>query len=533
MFVDCRCVRCHRPLRVLERHRGRALRCPGCAAVVVVPSSSDTRRPVVAAEPMPSRPSPNSPLLPWMLLTPAALCLALWLGTGRAVLWAQLGVGLGGLCLLLGQRARWPLSLRIGASLSSALLGHGLTLASPLKALPAPRAPTPQVEASASLPVPAPRFVPSTGETANISHSSEVEDLMLRGLRREEANRPASVDLKPVAQLGDLLTAAVAAAADGNGVVLTAARDGAINDFSYPDFCFRGSHPLDGVAYRLALDERRGVLWAAVCAAGNLRANRHGDQPLGRADLHVYDVPRSANSPLRPRRVLPLGGDVLELIVMPDQSAVFYLVRTEKGVRLGRLDAARQTLDRRIVLPDETQALCLTPDGQALYAAGGGRVYLLDPRTLRTRQRLDVPLDAYAVAADNDGCVYLAERGQWTNLTCLDLRRSPAGLRQWSARLHGRIYMKMSPDQYRLYVCSSSLISDALESMLLRGHPWSTPLLTAMTVSTAQHPVQGEFFLTPDGRFLINRWGSVFHLARGAPTIRFTNRGAIVKKQSE
>ena len=521
MFVDYCCACCHRSLRIPEWNRSKTLRCPGCADVIVPSSFAPAGALKRKAEPL-----PNRLLLPWLLLIPAGLPLALWLWTGYGVLWAVLGFVLGGLCLMLGQRGRWPMPLRIGVSLSLALLGHGLTLASPWHGVPHPHIPNPHssdsIAPTSSLD---PRLLMGAGQMANISTSSELEYSLLQEIRRETANRSPSHDLRPAVQIGDLLAATVAVNPNDDGLAIVARNDGVIQSFTYPDFHLYATHRLEGVAYRLALAGRSRALWAAVCEADKLQANRYGDRPLGRADLHVYDLSSGTNERLHPRRVFPIGGNVLELLLSPDQATLFYLAQTDDGVRLGRLDAVRQELDCRIALPEETHALSLTPDGLTLYAAGGGSVYILDAATLRTRRSLEVKTNAYTIAATNEGCVYLAEQGQWTNLTCLDLRESQPTLHPWSARLHGRIYLKMSPDQYRLYVGSSSVISDHLDVLLIGGHSWKTPPLLAMSLSTPQTPLLGEFFLTPDGRFLINRWGQVFHLAQGKVTMPLASPG--------
>jgi hypothetical protein len=140
---------------------------------------------------------------------------------------------------------------------------------------------------------------------------------------------------------------------------------------------------------------------------------------------------------------------------------------------------------------------------------------VVDPVSLSLRRRLEMDADINAVAADNDGRVYLAEEGQWTSLTWVDLRGSEPTIWQWDARLHGRVYLRMTPDQYRLYVGTSSVIANHLDALLVRGHEWNTPPQVGMALSDAQGPVRGEFFLTPDGNYLVNRWGRVFLLTQG------------------
>lgn len=540
MFISCRCTRCRRPLRLRGCYAGKTLRCPGCAATVVIPMDLAAPRRNVGAEAKRERareakavPAGDAlwerVILPWLLLTPAALTLALLVWSGQGVLWAGLGVGLGGLCLLVGQASRWPLSVRVIVSLSLALLGHGLTLAAPL--MSAPQSSSSKVVHPSLFSAPsAAGMLPPPHEVVRFDRDSqlaEMRSLWLRGRKRDLFPRPFVPDLQPGTRLGDLLAVAVAPSPSGDGSAFVTTADGLLKDFSYPNFQLRAAYRLEQPAYRAALDDRRALLWTAACAPANLRVNRHGDQPLGRGDLHVYALPPSTRSrattlaELHPHRVLPVAGDVLELLIAPDQQALFYLARTDDGVYLARIDAERQAVDRQVRLADEIRALCLTADGKTLYAAGGGMVCVFNPASLQLLRRVDVKADVYAIAADNEGGVYLAEQGQWTKLTRLDLRGPQAIVRQWIARLHGRIYLKLAPDQYRLYVGTSSVISDHLDSLLIHGHSWDTPLVTSMAVSRPQTPVQGEFFLTPDGSFLINRWGSVFRLVRGEPPMGF------------
>ncbi|MGH7173440.1 MAG: hypothetical protein ACRELG_24420 [Gemmataceae bacterium] len=531
MFICCCCVRCQRPLRVLASYEGKKLRCPGCDAAVVVSAIPAIVRTVASPEMQAERawatqspPIAGRLVLPWVLLAPAALALLPWMWAGQGVLWAVLGVVLGSLCLLLGQHGRWPVSVRVGASLSLALLGHGLTLASPLRSAPEMAMPNSAPPyALVSLP-PSPLFS-SSRQTARSSASAaeKANDLSMEQIKYRASLLLAGTDLQPAALLGNLLAASVYPRPNGNSIVLVTTADSGLKEFSYPDFQLRATYRLERTGYRAVVDARRGVLWMAACAAANLRANRHGDQPLGRADLHVYDIPPSTAKQtavttfLHPRRVLPLASDVLELLISPDDNALFYLAQDDEGVRLGRIDAERQDVDCQVPLPKTIRTLCLTPDGETLYAAGAGSVIALDPATLRTRRRVEVKADVRSVAADNNACLYLAEQGQWTRLSCLDLRGEQPALLRWTSRMHGRIYLKMAPNQYRLYVGTSSPISDHIDSLLLRGHPWRTPPIIGMAVSGPQTPVQGEFFLTRDGRFLINRWGTVFRLAQGKP----------------
>lgn len=474
MFFPCCCTRCQRTLRILSIHEGKNLRCPGCDATIVAAASAEASRKgskapaVVGKSPAAAR----SRLLLWILLAPAAL----------------------------------------------AVLGYGLTRASPLRS-----ALGSSPSANAVAPVPAampghPSYL-ALNKPNSLGRLSPEAEALLKSQMQGDSSRSVYRDLQPAAQLGDLLAATVCERPDGDRSALVTTASGCLKEFSYPDFHLRTVYQLQGTGYRTVADGRRGTLWVAACEPADLHANRHGDQPRGRADLHCYDIPRRgedghALSPLRPRRVLPLASDVLELLISPDNTALFCLARGNQGVHLQRIDAERQAVHRRISLPRAIRTLCLSPDGKTLYAAGGGGVLVLDPVTLQTRRRVPVKIDVRALAADNEACLYLAEQGQWTQLTRLDLRGERPDLQQWASRLHGRLYIKLASDQHRLYVGTSSAITDQIDSLLVRGHHWETPLVLGVAVSGSGGRVRGEIFLTPDGRFLVNRWGTVYRLAQ-------------------
>ena len=496
MFVAFDCARCGRSLRVLGCHEGRTVRCPGCNAALIVretysePSSAFVgtdlrdRRKVHAVpcvcdnsfERSDGEHRPDAPPLSkgsrsrssrvWLLFAPAFLALGL-------PLWAGYGVF----------RSHTVLSL------SAADAKPSLTI------------PTTDDEPQHSL------TAPQTTAT-----------VFPRGLLPFSTVEPPNPDLQFVAQVGELLAATAAPNARGGGVAFVTTASGVLKLFSYPNFHELDTVPLEQPAYRIVADGARGLLWVAASDPGSLRVNGVGDRPRGRGDFHLYDfnfADAKPHSRLRPRHVLPLQGDVIEFLASPDGRWLFYLAETDRGVHLGRIDADRQAFDAELPLPLETRALCQTPDGSTLYAAGGAMVFAIDPATLRLRRRVELNADIHTVAADNDGQVYLGEQGQWTNLTKLDLSGSTPSVRKWNPDFHGRIYLRLAPKQDRLYVGTSSIISHHLDALLVQGNNWNQPRQAGMVVSDSNGPVRGEFFLTPDGRFLLNRWGKVYRLIGG------------------
>ena len=333
MLASFCCARCQRTLRVRRGCQGRTVHCPGCDAALVVPEtlcpepttpagsarcarrkepvSPGTRscagvrvESVACPDPAPSAAGlPRGLVLPWLLLTPAILALALWMWAGEGLLWAGLGVGLGGLCLLLGQHGRWPLSARVAASLSLAILGHGLALASP------------RLNTRKGSTIISPATAPAYPDAKNALQSSSPSTTAPRpsSLHGEappnSAGNPIKPDLQFVVNLGELLSVAVAATPSGSGTAFLTTEAGFLKKFSYPDFRLQTTYRLQQPAYRAVLDNRRGLLWVAASDPRVLRVNRYGDRPMGRGDFHIYNVPPPRRDQLlSPAKGTPLSG---------------------------------------------------------------------------------------------------------------------------------------------------------------------------------------------------------------------------------
>ncbi len=158
-------------------------------------------------------------------------------------------------------------------------------------------------------------------------------------------------------------------------------------------------------------------------------------------------------------------------------------------------------------------ALALSPDGKGLYAAGPRLVRVLDPATLRVRRSIPVEPLVADLEADNAGRLYLAEAGQWTEITIVNAGGEGEVLARWKTRLHGRIYLHLLPNGRRLYFGTSSLVSSALRCWQLRDFRGPTPTQFGQVSTDNTGPVRGEFFITPDGRYLVSRWGKIYQLA--------------------
>jgi hypothetical protein len=57
-------------------------------------------------------------------------------------------------------------------------------------------------------------------------------------------------------------------------------------------------------------------------------------------------------------------------------------------------------------------------------------------------------------------------------------------------------------------------VVNSIRSLLVTGDLSHRPPQSGEGFSSRNGLVCGEFFLTPDGQFLINRWGKIYHLYR-------------------
>lgn len=502
-YLTHSCPRCERPLRVTASPGRRASRCPGCGFSL---GTSETVAAPPLAAPAPSVPQTAPPTLArpkgWagqgLVLAPALLAPGLLLLT-RGLPAVGLAGGVLLACVALSLWQRWRPAVRFLLALALTGLGYAAAFAYFVPGADKPAADPPsEAPANRDLlygPVPA-------GGPALPS--------------RPFPGAPMSrqPDLQYQTTLGDLLAVAIDPEA---GTAFVTRANGRLDQYSYPEFRRQGSYQLDRPGYRAALDGRRGRLYVAVSDPDALRANRQADRPAGNGDLHVYDIRgqlqgRTATAALRPAAVLPLGGNVSHLLLAPDHSCLYYLLHGPDGDTVGRLSTAPAGGETRQPLPGAA-ALCLSPDGKGLYAADPGRVVNLDPVTLRVRQTFAIDLAVNDLAADNGGRVFVAEQGQATSITVLDARHDGSVLARIRPQLHGRIYLQLASDGARLYVGSSSLLTNTLRSLAVAEGTLANPTQLAQVVTDRLGTVRGEFFLAPNGKHLVSRWGIVLRLA--------------------
>jgi WD40 repeat protein/mono/diheme cytochrome c family protein len=223
------------------------------------------------------------------------------------------------------------------------------------------------------------------------------------------------------------------------------------------------------------------------------------------------EVRPPAPGPLRPGRVIPVGGTVGSLLLAPDRTALYYLNLTD--TRLGRVDLATMKRDHELRLLDGTEALSLTPDGTTLYAVVPGRdgkLQVIDARSLELRKTLAIPGVAYDVAAGDNGVVYLSGgSGDWTDVIVLDADRGTV-LARWGG-VWTRSLLQLAPDQKRLYVSTQGVTPGLIEGLSLPARLDAKPT-AYRSPAAGKHPLGGPFSVTPDGKYLLCRTGTVLRL---------------------
>jgi hypothetical protein len=328
-------------------------------------------------------------------------------------------------------------------------------------------------------------------------------------------------DLQPAGRLGGVLLVVFA---PEHGCVLAVTPDTTLRVYSYPDFRLRAVSPLTQTIYQAALDTRRGLLYAAVCPPAALVLGPLGNRERAHGDLQVFDVrpllalARNASAApvqgprLSPRRTLPLAAHVRNLWLSADGRWLHYLANERRSTHIGRVRTADLVLAGSLPLRFSGGSLVRSVDGRMLYGTALDHLFILDPETLRIRRSVAYPGGTTGLVADDQQRIYLVETGRVTTVTVLDMRQGRI-TGNWTVPLKGRIHLALAPDGQRLYMSSSAVTGNRIYSLLVSGERAKQPLLLGQAGSDRLGVVRGKNFLSPDGKFLINRAGKVFRLS--------------------
>jgi WD40 repeat protein len=234
----------------------------------------------------------------------------------------------------------------------------------------------------------------------------------------------------------------------------------------------------------------------------------------------VQEPPAATVEELRPVAVVRVGGTVGRLHLSPNRRWLYYLNRTTGTVE--RVDGKETRRTNVLRLAEGTDALCLTPDGKTLVATasikparpGAGPnclVQVIDAGKLTLRRSFKVAVDAYDVAANDAGLVFISGGGsEWSEIAVVDVNKQ-AVVGRWGG-VWNRSLLGLAPDQGRLYYSSQGVIPGTLEGLVIPRKPADRPTTYRASVP-ARYPLGGAIQISPDGRFLLCKTGTVLRLS--------------------
>jgi WD40 repeat protein len=220
---------------------------------------------------------------------------------------------------------------------------------------------------------------------------------------------------------------------------------------------------------------------------------------------------------LRPLAIVPVGGTVGGLALAPDGKALYYFNRTENT--LGRLEAKGYGRARPVLLAEGTDTLGLSPDGKWLVATTVVRerdtvrtkVQTFDPDTLAVRKSFWVDAAAYDLAVGERGLAFVTgATGDWTDLTAIDLKKGAVAGR-WGG-VWVRSFLRLSGDGRRIYFSSQGVAPGTLDALVIPTRFDDRPAVYRAP-AYEKNGLGGEFTISPDGKYLLSRSGTVLRLA--------------------
>ncbi len=229
----------------------------------------------------------------------------------------------------------------------------------------------------------------------------------------------------------------------------------------------------------------------------------------------INDVvrPTLVKADLAPTATIPLGGSIGNVFLSPNRKWLYYLNLTESKV--GRVNLETGKRDKELRLADGTDALALTADGKTLVATAPDRtrskVQIIDPIKMELRKSFAVDAASFDVAAADNGLVFVSGgSGDWTDVSVIDVAKE-AVVTRWGG-VWTRSYLQLSTDQKRLYYSSQGVTPGTLDALVLPKQVDEKPA-TYRAPAPGRQPLGGEFQLTPDGRFLLCKSGTVLRVS--------------------
>jgi WD40 repeat protein/mono/diheme cytochrome c family protein len=215
---------------------------------------------------------------------------------------------------------------------------------------------------------------------------------------------------------------------------------------------------------------------------------------------------------LRPDSVIEVGGTIGSFILSPDRKYLYYLDLTSSMV--GRVDTKTRKRDKELGWLEGTKVMALTPNGKMLIAPYAGpkgkfrigylQIIDTEPFTKRADQLLS--MRPYDLAVSNDEVFLSKIENDWSSLAVFPLTKGKEA--RDLGTVWGSSFLALSPDTKRLFVSSQGVVPGTLDAFTLSGKDNSVRAPNHDKLSLG-----GEFVISPDGRYLICKSGTVLRLS--------------------
>src|SRR5262249_43382116 len=123
-----------------------------------------------------------------------------------------------------------------------------------------------------------------------------------------------------------------------------------------------------------------------------------------------------------------------------------------------------------------------------------------------------VPGAAYDLAVRDDGLAFFTgSGGEWTDITAVDTTRGQVAANWGGVWL--RSFVQLSPDQRRLYYSSHGAAPRTLDALILPARFTDDRPVSYRAPGYDKQTLGGDFVISPDGRYLLCKTGTVLRLA--------------------
>jgi hypothetical protein len=131
---------------------------------------------------------------------------------------------------------------------------------------------------------------------------------------------------------------------------------------------------------------------------------------------------------------------------------------------------------------------------------------------LKVTTTFTVPFAIHQIVATNSGTLVVTGIGQWGGLALIDAaKKSVLGTVHL---IYGGSSLRLHPDQTKVYTGDNGLSPADYHFVNLKKDAKALQYDSYNSPYHGEHPLGGNFELTPDGRFLIGQFGSVLRLGR-------------------